>query len=480
MAGVTVVAPDDGEESAPPAPGPVARALSAADLGYPVSLPDLEELIENHRQRVERHPSDARSWAVLGTAYVERARRSADASYYVRAEQALKRSLRAEPDEKGNAAARVGMARLADARHDFAAAKKWGEEVRARHPEEWAVYPALVEAYEGLGDLASSRAAVRRFAELRPGVEALLLTARTLQGMGRDEDAVASAREAADRADTPARKVECLYLLGELAWERGEPQEAVAQYGAALAVERDHRPSLAGRAGALVALGRADEARRDYEAALADQPNPAFLLELGELYESLGRNAQAREQYERLRSSLSRDQEQGVDNALLRGRFEAAHGEPTAAVALLTAEWARSHRSAAVADALGWALHLSGDSAAALPYAERAVAAGARKASYVSRLGAIQWALKDYGPARRHLTEALRTNPHFSPLEAPAARRALDALDGLPTVLPRGVLPAPAPADESVPPTPAPAPTAPGPRRQAPAGPPVPRVGNGG
>ncbi|MFF4095739.1 tetratricopeptide repeat protein [Streptomyces sp. NPDC001834] len=490
-----VFGPEDGEESVPPAPGPVSRALRAADLGYPASLRDLEALIEDRRERVERHPSDARAWAVLGTAYVEWAGRSADASYYVRAEQALKRSLRAGPDEKGSTTAQVGMARLADARHDFGAAKKWGEEVRARHPEEWAVYPALVEAYDGLGDAASSRAALRRFAALRPGVEALLLTARAHRNMGRAEDAVASARDAADRAQTPEQKVECLYLLGELAWGRGEPQEAVAQYGAALRVDRDHRPSLAGRARAWAALGRADEARRGYEAALADPPRPEYLLELGELYESLGRHAEARDQYERLRTTLSRDQEQGVDHALLRGRFEAAHGEPTAAVALLTAEWARSHRSAAVADALGWALHLSGDSKAALPYAQRAVAAGAQDASYVSHLGAIERALKDYGAARRHLTESLRANPHFSPLEAPAARRALDALDDLPTVLPRGVLPAPAPADESVPPMPArpaprpatsaPAPAASGPatpepRRQASAGPPVPRATDGG
>ncbi|MFI9624943.1 hypothetical protein [Streptomyces sp. NPDC052042] len=488
VVGMVVAAPEDGEESATSATGAVSRALKAADLGYPASLRDLEALVENRRRHVERHPSDARSWAALGTAYVEWARRSADASYYVRAEQALKRSLRAGPDEEAGVVTRVGMARLAAARRDFGAAKKWGEEVRARHPEEWSVYPALVEAYDGLGDLASSHAAVRRFAELRPGVGALLLTARMYRDMGRGEDAVAGARDAADRAGTPAQKAECLRLLGDLAWERGEPREAMAQYGAVLRIDRAHRPSLAGRARALAALGRTSEARRDYEAALGDPPSPGLLLELGELNESLGRSAEARRQYERLRTVLARDQESGVDDVLLRGRFEAAHGEPTAAVALLTAEWARGHRGAAVADALGWALHRSGDSAAALPYARRAVAAEAWNAGYLSRLGAIQRALEDYGPARRHLTEALRANPYFSPLEAPAAQRALVSLDRLPTVLPRGVLPAPAPADESVPPAPvrpipappgADGPAAPGPRAGASAGPPTPRAPGG-
>jgi len=478
VTGAVVAVPEDGQKPAPPpAPGPAARALDAVDLGYPAPLAELTALIGYQRRQLERRPSDARSWAVLGTAYVAWARRSADTAYYVRAEQALKRSLRAEPAEKGNTAAQVGLAGLAAARNDFGAAKRWAEPVRARHPGEWTVYPVLIEAYDGLGDQASARAAVRRFTELRPGFGALLRTARMDRDMGRGEDAVARVRDAADRADTPERKAQCLYLLGELAWERGDPQEAVAQYDAALRIEHDHRAAMAGRARALAALGRTGEARRGYEAALAGRPVPAYLLELGELDESLGRAADARTQYRRLREVLARDRSRGVDDALLRGRFEAAHGEPAAAVALLTAVWARSHRSAAVADALGWALHRSGDSSAALPYAEQAVGSGVRDAGYVSHLGAIRRALGDFGAARRDLTEALRVNPRFSPLEAPAAQRALDALQQLPTVLPRGVRPAPAPPDESVPPAPvpptpfrpSPAPPAPAPAVPAPA-----------
>ena len=75
------------------------------------------------------------SWAVLGTAYVERGQRTADAAYYPKAEQALRRSLDAQPGDRGNTAALVGLAALANARHDFGTAKKWGETVRARQPK---------------------------------------------------------------------------------------------------------------------------------------------------------------------------------------------------------------------------------------------------------------------------------------------------------------------------------------------------------
>ncbi|MFE2931474.1 tetratricopeptide repeat protein [Streptomyces sp. NPDC059278] len=448
VTGAVVAVPEDGKKASPPVPGPVSRALRASAAGAPASLSDLTALIGDRQQWVGTHPSDARSWALLGTAYVEWGRRSADAAYYGRAEQALKRSLNVRPGENGNTAALVGLAELADARHDFAAARKWGETVRAREPKQWAVYPALIDAYGGLGDHKAVNTAVERFTALRAGVPALMQKARMHLDRGRPEDALAGAKAAADRATTPAQKAECLHLLGELAWDRGEPEEAVAQFGAALRTDRSHHASRAGRARALVALGRTDEARRDYRAALAQLPRPEYLLELGELYESLGLDAEADEQYAQLRRALTRDEGQGVDHALLRGRFEADHGDPAAAVELLDAEWARSHRSAAVADALGWALHRSGAPAAALEYAAQAVDTGGQNASYAYHLGVIQKALREYGPARRNLEAALRTNPGFSPLAGPAAQEALDDLAYPPPDGPPDMRPLPEPEPE--------------------------------
>ncbi|MEU9200542.1 tetratricopeptide repeat protein [Streptomyces sp. NPDC048332] len=431
VTGAVVAVPDDDQDAAPPLPGPVSRAMSATAAGSPASLSDLTALIGDRQEWVGTHPSDARSWAVLGSAYVEWGRRASDVAYYTRAEQALKRSLNVQPGERGNAAAWVGLASLANARHDYTSAKKWGETVRARQPKQWAVYPELIDAYNGLGDYPSATKAVEKYAALRAGVPSLGLTAEMYRDRGWREDALATAQDAANRARTPAEKAACLSRLGELAWERGEPEEAVAQYGAALRTDPAQHAALAGRARALAALGRTDEAQRDYQAALRKSPRPVYLLELGELYESLGLDGDSADQYTKLRKALAAGKERGVDESLLLGRFEAAHGDAEAAVELLRAEWGRGHHSAAVADALGWALHRSGDPDAALEYAEQAVDSGGRNASFAYHLGMVQRALRDLGPARRHLEEALRTNPQFSPLDAPRAQEALDTL-GLP------------------------------------------------
>ncbi|TXS39308.1 tetratricopeptide repeat protein [Streptomyces sp. OR43] len=486
VTGAVVAVPDDDQDAAPPLPGPVSRAMSATAAGSPASLSDLTALIGDRQKWVGTHPSDARSWAVLGSAYVERGRRASDAAYYTRAEQALKRSLDVQPGERGNEAAWVGLASLANARHDYVTAKKWGETVRARAPKQWAVYPELIDAYNGLGDYTSATKAVEKYAALRSGVPSLGLTAEMYRDRGWREDALATAQDAANRAKTPAEKAACLSRLGELAWERGEPEEAVAQYGAALRTDPADHASLAGRARALAALGRTDEAQRDYQAALKRSPRPAYLLELGELYESLGLDGDSVDQYTKLRAALARGTARGVDESLLLGRFEAAHGDAAAAVELLRAEWDRGHHSAAVADALGWALHRSGDPDAALEYAEQAVDSGGRNASYAYHLGMVQRALRDFGPARRHLEEALRTNPQFSPLDAPRAQEALDTLGLPPAGGPQDMRPAAPPAPEPAPePSPAtepePAPVAPEPpageAAQAPGEAPAPAAG---
>ncbi|MFI2783154.1 tetratricopeptide repeat protein [Streptomyces sp. ALB3] len=428
VAGAVMAVPDGAGKAGPPEPGPVARAEAAAAAGSPASLSDLTALIGDRQKWVETHPADAPSWAVLGTAYVEWGRRSADAAYLTRAEQALRRSLAAQPGERGNTQAWVGLGALANARNDFLAAKKWGETVRSRQPKDWAAYPVLIDAYNGLGEYAAAARATEKFGSLRQGAPALARTSEMYRNQGWREDALATAQEAADRATSPAGKAAAVHRLGDLAAERGEPAQALAQYDAALRTDRGHLASLAGRARALAALGRTDEALADYRTVTTKLPRPEYVLELGELYESLDLDGDARTQYAKLRELLGRARTAGVDEALTEARFEADHGDPEAAVELMRTAWGAQRRSSEVADALAWSLHRAGRSEEGLQYAERAVGTGVRNASYAYHLGMIESALGQEGPARGHLEEALRTDPDFSPLAAPLAREALDDL----------------------------------------------------
>lgn len=428
VTGVIVLAPGWGKDAPPPAPGPVARAMTAAGSGTPASLSDLDALIRDREEFVRDHPGDEESWAVLGSAYVERGTRLGDTAYYPKAERALKQSLRAVPATEGNVAALVGMAELANARHDFAGARGYAESARKRKPEGWAVYPALIDAYNGLGRYAAAGKAMDKLLQLQTGPQVLGREAHVYWNKGWREDATALAYGATANSRTPAEKAVALHREGELAWERGQAEEAVEHYTKALNTDPASHRSLAGRARAMAALGRTEEALDDYRSALAKLPLPEYALEAGELYQSLGLNGDAASLYAMLRKQVTRAGEHGVDGDLVLARYEADHGDPAAAVRRLQGQWRRGHRNVHVADTMGWALFRAGRPRDALPFAEVATGEGLRSALFSYHLGEIERALGDFGSARRHIDEALRTNPHFSPLLAPKAREAQDAL----------------------------------------------------
>ncbi|MDI3407995.1 tetratricopeptide repeat protein [Streptomyces cavernicola] len=457
LAGVVTVVPRLAEDGAPPALGPVGRAQAAYGAGVPAALPDLAALIGDREAHLRRHPADEESWAVLGSAYVEQARRTADLAYLAKADAALKRSLARRSGAQGNVEALAGMAVLANARHDYRAAKKHGEAALAKAPQRWTLYPLLIEAYGGLGDDKAVGKALEKLQELRSGSAVMARTAQVYRDRGWREDAAAYLSDAAALAETPAEQAAYQHRFGELLFERGEPAQALNYFEAALRTEPEHHAALAGKGRAQAALGRNSEAMASYQAAITKLPRPEYALELGELYESLGMTPAAQAQYELLRARVREESTVGVNAQLILGRFEADHGDPAAAVRRLTAEF-RRRPGREVSDALGWALHRAGQSEKALPYATRAMKDGPMSALFAYHRGEIEREIGKYGPARRHLQQAMRINPHFSPLLVPYAQEALDAL---------GEPPEGGPANMDGTPTPPPSP----PRPAAPARP---------
>ncbi|MEU7411719.1 tetratricopeptide repeat protein [Streptomyces sp. NPDC042638] len=433
----------------PPAAGPQARAgtraqtLTTVTYGVPAALPGLTALIGRQEARVRAQPQDARAWAVLGSAYVERGRQAADATDYPRAERALRTSLEVRGTK--NPQALDGLAALALARRDFPAAKQYGEQALKAAPRQWTAYPPLIDAYTGLGDYKKARSTLDKLLALRPDATArpavMARTAAVYRDRGWREDAVAQLTDAAAGARTPAEQAAWLAGVGQLAWERGDLPDALRHFEAALRLDPDQHAALTGRARTLAGQGRTAEALAGYRAAVAKRPDPGDLLELGELYESLGQSRLAEEQYARLRTAVRQSVAGGVDEELLIGRFEADHGDPWEAVDRLREEWERQPGTE-VADALGWALHRSGEDEEALTYAsvatDKTKGGGVRSALYAFHLGMIEGELERYGPARRHLQEALRINPYFSVLRVPEAREALQELGDVPDEPPPG------------------------------------------
>jgi tetratricopeptide (TPR) repeat protein len=387
----------------------------------------LSATIQQYQERLRRAPDDPMTWANLGTAYVEQARALANPTYYAQAQGALDRSVQLQPD--GNAAALVGLGALANARHDFAAARRYGEDAVALNPSSVEAYGVLADATTQLGDTAAATAAVQRMLDLRPGVASFTRASYELELHGRTADAQAAMQRALEAATGRDELAFCRYHLGELAWNSGNLDEADAQYARGLAAVPGDPALLQGQAKVLAARGRTDEAVDAYRRLTERVPLAQYLLEYGELLESAGRVDEAQAQYRLIADQQRLYAAQGSSDDLAGSQVAADHGDPAEAVRLAQAEWDR-RQSVFTADALAWALHRAGRDAEALPYAERAAELGRRDAAADFHRGMILAALGRTGDAIPTLEQALGTNPHFSPLHSATARQTLDTLRG--------------------------------------------------
>ncbi|WP_251829203.1 hypothetical protein [Streptomyces sp. ATCC 21386] len=433
LGGVLMVVPPDGGDRRDGGGGREARVVGAAGAegrragagaaaGVPAALPDVVATVREREARVRARPGDHVSWAMLGVAYVERARRTGGVTDYPRAERALRTSLRLRPD--GNADALEGLAALAVARRDFRAAERWGEEAVRVAPGRWTSYALLIDAYDGLGRYKAARATRDRMLAVDSGPAARVRAARVSWDQGAREDAAAALSDAAaaetSAAGPSAAGAAWWVRAGELAWERGDAEHSLryceAGGSAVAGRERDPVPEAgACRARALAALGRTAEGLRAYRASLARRPSAEVALRLGKLYESLGRPREARKQWGVVRALVARSAAAGVNESLVLGALEADHGDPAEAVRVLRTEWERQP-GLRVADALGWALHRAGRDGEALGFARRATdrARGGevRSAAYAYHRGVIERAVGLEAAGRRHLEEARRLNPY--------------------------------------------------------------------
>ena len=227
--------------------------------GTPQPVPDrLAATIAQAQERLRRVPGDAGTWAALGSAYVEQARVSGNPAYYAQAQGALDRSTQLQPT--GNAAAAVGLGALANARHDFAAARGYAEQALAGNPASMEANGVLADAATQLGDTATATAAVQRMLELRPGVAAFTRASYELELHGRVDEARVALERALGAATSRDELAFCQYYLGELAWGGGDLEEARAHYERGLAAAPGDPALLHGRAKVLAAAGRVDEA----------------------------------------------------------------------------------------------------------------------------------------------------------------------------------------------------------------------------
>jgi tetratricopeptide (TPR) repeat protein len=386
----------------------------------------LDASIARTQQQVRTVPGDWPAWASLGLDYVEQARRTVDPSYYPKAATALQRSLRIHP--RGNFPAMAGQAALAAAQHRFGDALRWARRGLRIDPHNAVLHGALADALTQLGRYDAAARAARRMELLRPGSDAEARLSYVAELRGRTALAQRLMRLSRRHAASVDDIAFADYYLAELTRASGRPAAALRFAQAGLAAQPSSAMLLEARARAELALGRTAAARRDFASAVARVPQPTYLLEYGELLESLGRHAAAQRQYDVFRVEQRLFRANGVTLDSDATLFEADHGDAAAAV-VLGRQAIRTRPFLDSYDAYGWALHRAGRDNQALVAVNRALRTGVHNALFRFHRGVILRALGRPAAGDHDLRLALRWDPSFSPLHAPTARRLL-ARDG--------------------------------------------------
>ncbi len=441
--GDTALAISPSSASSKEAPVPVvltAVPFSAIPTELLIPRPtDTERLIHNAQGKVSHNTKSPAAFAELGAAYLQRARETGDVSDYQLSEDALARSLDLVSSDFSAGALMGTMAEVCMGEHRFADALVWSQKALALGSGDVSPFAIAGDAYADMGEYRKSGEAYARLTPRDMTLSPRAAYARDSRISylkfiaGDTPGAVALMNVAVSEgleAHLPAENLAWLYYeLGEYNTQAGEAGIANAAYLASLTVEPGNYRALAGMAKLRSNQGRPEEAIALYQKAIAIVPMPIFVAELGDLYARSGNPKEAEKQFKLVvYIGLL-----GHINQVLHNRdlalFYADHDTRVPEALELAKKEFEVRQDVYTWDALAWALLKSGKFAEARVASDKALQFGTRDALLLYHSGVIDDRLGHPDRARAQLKEALRINPHFHLIYAPAAQQELAALN---------------------------------------------------
>lgn len=412
-----------------PAAPPAAPAASAA--GAPAvddGAAKLDRAIAKDTLAAARSPKPG-NWTDLGNALMQKARETADLSYYGHAEAVYRKALALDPRW---VPALTGMAWVTSDRHEFESSKVWASQALALDPGSNDAYGLIGDADQELGDYPAAYAHYQAMLNLRPDLASYSRGGHLLWLTGSYRKGVWLMVKAIDAGGPYAETTGwCRAQLGLMLLSEGH-QAAAEQ------TLRDALTTTPNNYRVLMALGRAEAGRRDfpgaidcYQKAAAVVPQIEAVAALGDLYALTGRKADAEAQYDLAEKIDQIQRANGVRGGWQMSLFRATHGRDLPQALKDAQVEYRTRRNVYAADALAWCLYQNGRYAEAASLSRAALRMQTPEAGFWFHAGMIAIKQRRLPQAQVDLRHALTLNPNFSPIDAPAARAALQQIDGL-------------------------------------------------
>ena len=381
----------------------------------------IEQEIAFYQQRLAVDSRSGLNRAALAGSYFKMARATGEGGWFLLAEQAAQRSIADLPfDNKG---ALLVLARIAEARHDFATALRFAKQVGSDNEDAIAL---SVTSHLAMGKVSEANAAAEALVNRIPNLGSLTLRALVRESQGRDAEVLQDYRQAmaAEEPGEVGGSARARSLLGRFYARRGQFVQAKALFLEALRLVPRYPLALIYLADLETRQGNYREAEGYYRKVSAYSGGVATVFDrivdrgMARVKELEGDAIESRRLRDKAEAGLRQEQVSGStgfghrrDLATLlleKGRSQ----DVTEALALMQEE-VKIRRDAVTLDTLAWALSAAGEWQKADRVMAEIVRSGIRDAGMFYRAGAIARTLGKDTESRAYFQKSKEIDPNF-------------------------------------------------------------------
>lgn len=389
-----------------------------------------DTLIELYTSKIKEDPHDYYNYTKLGASYIQKGREVGGIEPYLQAEKILKKSIELYPD---GYAAYVYLGQVSSYMHNFRKTIEYARKAIELKPEKSIPYGVLGDAYIELGMYEDAERAYLTASMIVPDFfsGSRIAQIKDLNGDTRGAiELMKNSIQLASGQGLPAENIAwAKVMLGSFYFKTGELEKAEKSYDEALQSFNNHYLAVEHLAEVYAAKGDYQEAASLYERALKLNPKPHFYLELGEVYEKLGKPEQAEKLYRNAEARYQEYAESGIKghsrelvlfyaekNIDLDRALELAKGD------------SEDTEDIYAYDTLAWAYYKTGNPDKALDAINKSLRLGTRDALLYYHAGVIYHKLGKKEEARKYFDLVLATNPFFDKEAVNEVRHALNEL----------------------------------------------------
>ncbi|MEG4350781.1 hypothetical protein QUA74_13640 [Microcoleus sp. LAD1_D3] len=381
----------------------------------------VQQEIAFYQQRLAVDSRSGLNRAALAGAYLKMGRATGEGGWFLLAEQAAQRSIADLPFD--NQGALLVLARIAEARHDFATALRLAKQAGFDNEDAIAL---SVTSHLAMGKVSEANAAAEALVNRIPNLGSLTLRALVRESQGRDAEVLQDYQQAmaAEEPGEVAGSARARSLLGRFYARRGQFVQAKALFLEALRLVPRYPLALIYLADLETRQGNYREAEGYYSKVYAYSGGVETVFDrivdrgMARVKDLQGDAIESRRLRDKAEAGLRQEQVSGSGGFghrrdLASLLLEKGRAQDVAEALALMQEEVKIRRDAVTLDTLAWALSAAGEWQKADQVMAEIVRSGIRDAGMFYRAGAIARTLGKDAESRTYFQKSKEIDPSF-------------------------------------------------------------------